>query len=228
MKTLSRVVSVLFCAYNIFSLTSLFSGLKEIGFTAGSNSSVESSVFSSSTTTSSVVGTPQQQAYLVDNNGYIDFPVLGKILVKGKSREEVISILKSKLAPDYVKDPTINIRIINFRITIYGDVLRPGTFTVDNERLSILDALGLAGDLNISARRDNIMILREEEGQKIEYRINLLSKKTLTSPAFYLKQNDIIYVEHNSARIQDAAYTRSTGLFISLASVLISLLTILR
>ncbi|WP_159950374.1 polysaccharide biosynthesis/export family protein [Polaribacter septentrionalilitoris] len=180
-----------------------------------------------STTTNSVVGTPQQQPYLIDNNGYIDFPVLGKILAGGKTREELISIIKSKIAPDYLKDPTINIRIVNFKITVSGDVMRPGTFTVNNERITILEALGLAGDLNISARRDNVLVIREEKGMKNEYVVNLLSKKTLTSPVFYLKQNDLIYVQHNKAKIQDAAYTRSTGLFISLASVLISLLTII-
>lgn len=180
-----------------------------------------------STTTNSVVGTPQQQPYLIDNNGYIDFPVLGKILAGGKTREELISSIKSKIAPDYLKDPTINIRIVNFKITVSGDVMRPGTFTVNNERITILEALGLAGDLNISARRDNVLVIREEKGMKNEYVVNLLSKKTLTSPVFYLKQNDLIYVQHNNAKIQDAVYTRSTGLFISLASVLISLLTII-
>jgi len=177
-------------------------------------------------TTDRVVGQPQLQAYLVDADGFIEFPVLGRLKVGGLTRVQVIKLLKEKLNPAYVKDPIINIFITNFKVTVQGDVARPGTFTVPNERLSIFDALGLAGDLNISGNRENVLVIREENGIKNEYRLNLKSKKTLTSPAYYLQQNDIIYVEPNYAKSQDATYTRSTGLFISLASVLISLLTI--
>lgn len=172
-------------------------------------------------------GQPQQQAYLVDKDGYIEFPVLGSLKVAGLTRMEVIGLLKSKLDPAYVKDPIINVFITNFKVTVQGDVRTPGTFTLSNERLSIFDALGLAGDLNISGNRENILVLREENGTKNEYRLNLMSKKTLTSPAYYLQQNDVIYVEPNYAKAQDAAYNRNTGLFISLGSVVISLLTLL-
>lgn len=178
-------------------------------------------------TSERVVGQPQLQAYLVDADGFIEFPVLGKLKVGGLTRIEVISLLKEQLDPAYVKDPIINIFITNFKITVQGDVLRPGTFTLPNERLSIFDALGLAGDLNISANRENVLVIREENGKKKEYRVNLKSRKTLVSPVYYLQQNDVVYVEPNYAKVQDAAYTRSTGLFISLGSVLISLLTIL-
>ena len=179
------------------------------------------------TTTGNVFGQPQQQAYLVDKNGFIEFPVLGSLKVGGLTRVEVIQLLKEKLDPAYVKNPIVNIFITNFKITVQGDVSRPGTFTVSNERLSIFDALGLAGDLNISGNRENVLVIREEKGTKNEYRVNLRSKKTLTSPVYYLQQNDVVYVEPNYAKTQDAAYTRSTGLFISLASVLISLLTVI-
>lgn len=175
----------------------------------------------------SALGQPQLQAYLVDKNGYIEFPVLGKLKVGGLTRVEVIELLKNKLDPTYLKDPIINILISNFKITVQGDVARPGTFSIPNERLSIFDAIGLAGDLNISGNRENVLVIREEKGTKNEYRVNLMSKKTLTSPVYYLQQNDIVYVEPNYAKAQDAAYTRSMGLFISLASVLISLLTVI-
>ena len=174
-----------------------------------------------------VIGQPQLQAYLVDKDGFIEFPVLGIIPVGGKTRMEVIEVLKSKLDPTYLKNPIINIYITNFKVTVQGDVQRPGTFTVPNERLSIFDALGLAGDLNLSGNRENVLVIREENGTKNEYRVNLKSKKTLSSPAYYLQQNDVVYVEPNYAKVQDAAYTRSTGLFISLTSVLISLLTVI-
>lgn len=179
------------------------------------------------TITGNVFGQPQQQAYLVDKNGYIEFPVLGPLKVSALTRVEVIRLIKKKLDPDYVKDPIVNIFITNFKVTVQGDVSRPGTFTVLNERLSIFDALGLAGDLNITGNRENVLVIREENGTKNEYRVNLKSKKTLTSPAYYLQQNDVVYVEPNYAKSQDAAYNRSTGLFISLASVLISLITVL-
>lgn len=178
-------------------------------------------------TVGTAFGQPQQQSYLVDKYGFIEFPVLGPLKVGGLTRVEVINLLKDKLDPSYVKDPIINIFISNFKVTVQGDVQRPGTFTIPNERLSIFDALGLAGDLNISGNRKNVLVIREENGTKNEYRLNLISKKTLTSPAYYLQQNDVVYVEPNYAKVQDAAYTRSTGLFISLASVLISLLTVI-
>lgn len=172
------------------------------------------------------VGQPSQLSYLIDSKGEIDFPILGKLKLGGLSREETIRLLKSKLSPDYVKDPTINIRISNFKILVYGDVRSPGVFTVPNERVSILDALSLAGDLNISGRRDNVMVIREENNKKVQYTVNLLSKKTLFSPVFYLKQNDVVYVEHNNAKIQAASSNPNTTLYFSLGSVLIALASI--
>ena len=177
--------------------------------------------------TNSVVGQAQQLTYLIDSNGEIDFPIFGKLKIGGLTREETISMLKSKLSPDYVKNPTVNIRISNFKITVQGDVNRPGTFNIANERVTILDAIGLAGDLNISGKRDNVLVIREEEDVKREYRVNLLSKKTYTSPVFYLQQNDIVYVEHNYARIQSASSNTNTSLFISVAGTLIAIVSLL-
>ena len=165
--------------------------------------------------------------YLINSNGEIDFPILGKLKIGGLSREEAIGLFKNKLDPDYVKNPTINIRISNFKITIQGDVRAPGTFNIPNERVTILDAIGLAGDINISGKRDNVLVIREEGTFKKEYRVNLLSKKTYTSPVFYLQQNDIVYVEHNYAQIQSASSNTNTGLFISIAGTLIAIATLL-
>jgi polysaccharide export outer membrane protein len=182
-------------------------------------------VFTAATNT--LAGQAQQLSYLIDSNGEIDFPVFGKLKIGGLTREETIRMLKSRLNPDYVKDPTINIRISNFKITVQGDVGRPGTFNIPNERVTILDAIGLAGDLNISGKRDNVLVIREEGDFKKEYRVNLLSKKTYTSPVFYLQQNDIVYVEHNYAKIQSASANTNTGLFISIAGTLIAIVTLL-
>ncbi|MGB0880959.1 MAG: polysaccharide biosynthesis/export family protein [Polaribacter sp.] len=178
------------------------------------------------TSTSSAVGTPRQQAYLIDSKGEIDFPIIGKIRLGGLTREQAILLLKNKLSPDYVKNLTVNIRIANFKITVVGDVKNPGTFTIPNERITVLDAIGLAGDLNISAKRDNVLIIREEGNKKVHYRFNLLSNKTLTSPIFYLQQNDFIYVEHNKARIQSASSNTNTGLYFSLVGLLITVITL--
>ncbi|RLJ97708.1 polysaccharide biosynthesis/export family protein [Tenacibaculum discolor] len=179
-----------------------------------------------STTTDRAVGSPQQLSYLIDNDGYIDFPVLGKIKLAGLSRSEAIGLLKSKLSPDYLKNPTINIKIINFSITVLGDVKMPGRFTIPNERISILEAVGLAGDLNMSGIR-TVKVKREENNQIKSYTLDLRSNNLFNSPAYYLQQNDVVYVEPNKATSQDAAYNKNTGLFISLGSVIISLISIL-
>lgn len=178
------------------------------------------------TTTNNVVGTPQQQSYLIDSDGYIEFPLLGKIKIGGLTRTEALSFLKSKLSPDYVKNPTINIKISNFSVTVLGDVKRPGRFTIPNERISVIEAIGLAGDLNISGMR-NIEVKREENKKITTYLLDLRSNKIFTSPAYYLQQNDVVYVQPNKATSQSAAYNQNTGLFISVGSVIISLISIL-
>ena len=180
-----------------------------------------------STTTASVMGQPQQLPYLVDSKGEIDFPILGPIKVAGKSREEVIQLLKEKLSPGYIKNPTINIRITNFKVNVLGDVAKPGAYTIPNERVTILDAISLAGDLNISGKRDNVLVTREEGNVKKEYRVDLRSKNLYTSPVFYLQQNDNIYVEHNYARIQSASSNSNTSLFISITGLFITIVSLI-
>lgn len=180
-----------------------------------------------SATNGGAIGQPTQQTYLIDSKGNIDFPVLGELKIGGLSREETIALFKEKLDPEYVKKPTINIRITNFKITISGDVTKPGTYTIPNERLTIIEALGLAGDTNISAQRNNVKIIREEGNKKVTYLVDLRSNKTFTSPVYYLQQNDLIYVEPNNAKSQSAASNQNVGLFISIGSILISLIAVL-
>lgn len=180
-----------------------------------------------SSVSGSAFGQPLQQNYLIDSEGYIDFPILGKLKLGGQDREKVINMFKNKLDPDYVKNPTINIFISNFKITVSGDVTRPGTYTIPNERVTIIEALGLAGDLNISAQRDNIKVIREEKGKKNIYVVDLKSNKLFTSPVYYLQQNDLVYVEPNYAKSQSAAFNQNTGLFVSIGSILISLFAVL-
>lgn len=179
------------------------------------------------TSTNSAIGVAQQQTYLVDTNGEIEFPVLGKLKIGGLSRNETIELLKSKLSPDYIKEPNINIKIANYKISIIGDVSKPGSYNIPNERITILDALALAGDVRISGKRNNIMIIREENNKKIQYYVDLRSNDILTSPIYYLQQNDVVYVEPNYAKIQSASSNSSTSLFISLTGLIITIVSIL-
>lgn len=180
-----------------------------------------------STTSDGVAGAPRQQTYLIDKDGFIDFPVIGKIKIGGLTRNQAIEFLKNKLDPDYIKHPTINIRISNYSITVLGDVSKPGTYTIPNERITILEAIGLAGDLNITGKRNTVKVIRENNGKKLNYTVDLRTNKLFTSPVYYLQQNDILYVEQNRASSQDAAYNRNTGLVVSVASIVISLINIL-
>ena len=180
-----------------------------------------------STSSNSAIGVAQQQTYLVDTKSEIEFPVLGKIKIGGLTRDEAINLLKEKLSPDYIKEPNINISIANYKISILGDVQRPGSYNIPNERITILDALALAGDVNISAQRNNILIIREEGAKKVQYRVDLRSNKLLTSPVYYLQQNDVVYVEPNYARIQSASANSSTSLFISITGLVITIVSLL-
>ena len=180
-----------------------------------------------STSSNSAIGVAQQQTYLVDTKSEIEFPVLGKIKIGGLTRDEAINLLKGKLSPDYIKEPNINISIANYKISILGDVQRPGSYNIPNERITILDALALAGDVNISAQRNNILIIREEGAKKVQYRVDLRSNKLLTSAVYYLQQNDVVYVEPNYARIQSASANSSTSLFISITGLVITIVSLL-
>lgn len=180
-----------------------------------------------STSSNSAIGVAQQQNYLVDSNGEIDFPVIGKLKIGGLSREEFIAMLKQKLDPDYIKNPNINVRLANYKISVLGDVRVPGSYTIPNERITILEALALAGDLNISAERRDILVQREEDGKKVEYNVDLLSKNIFTSPIYYLQQNDVVYVKPNYARIQSASSNSNTSLFISVSGLIITIVSLL-
>ncbi|MCE3296637.1 MAG: sugar transporter [Crocinitomicaceae bacterium] len=162
-----------------------------------------------------------QIGYLVDNSGNIDFPVLGRIRIAGLNREQAVSLIKNKLS-EYVSQPTVNIQILNFNVTVLGDVQRPGTFRIDDERVSLLEALGYAEDLNITGVRRDVLIIREENGKKIEIRIDLTKKSFLNSPYYYLKQNDIVYVQPNKMKANSGIYGTSASTWISLVSLILT------
>lgn len=167
----------------------------------------------------------QVQGYLVNKEGYIDFPILGKVKVGGLTKEDVKTKLLKKLE-HYLKDPTVNIRYLNYQVTVIGEVNQPTVLTIQSEQINILEALGMAGDMTPYGKRENVMIIREEGGQRIMARINLNHKEVLNSPYFYLQQNDVIYVEPTKARAAQASLTRSNiSIALSIASILAIILT---
>lgn len=165
------------------------------------------------------------EGYLVDKNGYIEFPVLGRIKLSGLTKQEASDKIVSELG-DYLKEPTATIRYLNFRVSVIGEVNRPSTFTIPTEKITILEALGMAGDMTAFGKRENVLVIREEGGVRTMARVNLNSKQILNSPYFYLQQSDVVYVEPDKKKeIQASTNTRAISLAlaaISLASLFIS------
>lgn len=174
---------------------------------------------------SSNAGTqPKLMNYIIRQDSTIEFPVLGKIEIAGKTILETIEYFKEQLKP-YINEPVVVIEWLNFKYTVLGEVRVPGLYRSTSERVSILDALGTAGDLTIYGRRDNIMLVRETNGKQKYYKIDLTSKNLFESEVFYLKQNDVIIVSPNKAQIQSSAFNRNTPIFVSIASLLVSTIT---
>ncbi|ANH80622.1 hypothetical protein A8C56_06175 [Niabella ginsenosidivorans] len=161
------------------------------------------------------------QGFLVDKSGNIELPVLGTIHAEGLTTIELKNTIKEK-ARQYFKDPTVNVRLLNFRVTVLGEVARPGTYNFSNERVSVLDALGMAGDLTVYGKRDNVMVVREVDNTKKAMRLNLNDAGIMSSPYFYLQQNDVVYIEpvKNRAVQSDASASRTISIVTGAASVL--------
>ncbi len=167
-------------------------------------------------------GMQSQQPYTVDVDGTITFPILGKLNIKGFTRVETINLLTNRLK-EYVQDPIVNVKFLNFNVTVLGEVARPGQYPISNERTTILDALGLAGDMTPYGKRENVLITRELNG-KIEFaRLNLNEATIFNSPYYYVQQNDVIYVEPNTVR---SISSQNIPLFLSSISTLATLVTL--
>ncbi|SIQ77308.1 polysaccharide biosynthesis/export family protein [Maribacter ulvicola] len=164
---------------------------------------------------------PRELDYIVDKNGEIDFPVLGAIKIVGLTPEETKELLKEKLQP-YLKNPIINLRLRNFTVTVLGEVNQPGTYQVNGEQITVLEAIGLANDLGIKGRRDNVLVIRDFNGTKVYTRIDLTSKEALNSPEYYLTQNDVVYVEPNKSAVTQSTLDGRAGLTVSIASLIIT------
>jgi polysaccharide export outer membrane protein len=165
-----------------------------------------------------------RQDYLVDAEGTIDYPVVGKIKLAGLTKSQAADKLKGQVQT-YVKDPIIDIRLLNFKITVIGEVNKPSTFTVPAEQINVLEALGLAGDLTAYGKRENVLLIREKDGVRSTTRLNLNQKEVLMSPYFYLQQNDVLYVEPDKQReIQASTNTRTLTIVTVATSVLVAVI----
>lgn len=176
----------------------------------------------------SLAQSQEMSIYTVDGDGMIDFPVLGKLKVAGLNRRQISDMIKEELISRHlVKDPTVTVEFDNLYVSVLGEVNRPGRYNLNRDRVTLLDALGMAGDLTILGRRDNIVVIRNINGTTTTYRVDLTKASELyASPAYNIQQNDVIYVEPNDNRVRQSTVNgnnlRSTSFWISLASLLTS------
>jgi polysaccharide export outer membrane protein len=159
--------------------------------------------------------------YLVDKEGYIDFPVIGRVHLEGLSIHEANSKLQELIKPA-VPDVLVNVQIVNFKVGIYGEVARSNIYTIRNNRISVLDLIVLAGDLTINANRKNLLLIRDNNGEKVYARLNMTDPNIFASPYFYLKQNDIIYVEPNDAKKRNANYSSAQQYTLTIISTIMT------
>lgn len=171
---------------------------------------------------------PILQQYLVSNDGTIDFPVLGTLQIGGLTKGEAESLIREKLG-EYLKEtPIVTVRMSNYKISVLGEVTRPGVFTIGNEKVNIFEALAMAGDLTIWGMRNNVKLIRENaDGQRVIINLNLNRADIVTSPYYYLQQNDILYVTPNKTKSKNSDIGQSTNLWFSGTSILVSLINIL-
>jgi polysaccharide biosynthesis/export protein len=167
-------------------------------------------------------GPMQQQLYLVNSLGVIQFPVLGEIKIGGLTKNDVNKVINDKLKK-YLKDAIVNIRIMNFKVSILGEVNRPGSFNIASERITLPEALSLAGDLTIFGKRNNVILVRELDGKRSYNRVDLTKADFINSSFYYLSQNDLIYVEPNNAKSNTSSvFNQNIPILISLASLISS------
>lgn len=171
---------------------------------------------------------PILQTYLVDNNGNIMFPILGELHLGGLTKSEAEAYIINRLKPSFKEAPIVNVRLVNYKISVLGEVQNPNTFTVANEKINIFEALALAGDMTIYGKREKVKLLREDsEGRKNIVELDLNRSDVVNSPYFYLQQNDVVYVEPNKAKARNADIGQATSLMLSGTSILISVASLI-
>jgi polysaccharide export outer membrane protein len=173
------------------------------------------------------IGAAAKSGYLIDSDGTINLPVIGVFPMAGLSRKQATLNLQERLE-EYTESPIVQIQILNYKITVLGDVRTPGTYKIPNERITIIEAIGLAGDLKPTSERKNVLVIREVDGKKMEYRVDLTSKGIFSSPVYYLRQNDVVYVQPNVTALSESSFVRATGsIILSLTSLIITTITLI-
>ncbi|HEY1025496.1 MAG TPA: polysaccharide biosynthesis/export family protein [Sphingobacteriaceae bacterium] len=163
--------------------------------------------------------------YLVDPDGKIYLPLLGEVKAAGSTTAQLREDIRKKLL-NYLRDPVVNIRMLNFKVSVMGDVLNPGVYKIHNEKVTITEVLSMAGDLNITAKRTNVLLIREQNGSREYIPIDLTSKEIFQSPYYYLRSNDVIYVQPDKTKYDSVDRTyRSAGLILSALSIVAIVLT---
>lgn len=166
------------------------------------------------------------KTYLVDAAGYIDFPVIGKVKLAGLTRTQAKNELEVKIK-EYIKEPSVNLRILNYKISVLGEVNKPNTYKIASERVTLLEAISLAGDMTIYGKRNNVLVIREVDGKKTFNRVDLTNKDFISSPFYYLNQNDVVMVEPNKTRINSSVIGPNVTVTISAISLLTTIAIIL-
>ena len=175
-------------------------------------------------------GSGSLQGYLVDNEGYINFPVIGKMQVAGLTKNECQDLVASKIAPYLSKteNPIVTVRMSSYHVTVMGEVGNPGVIQVEAEKMSILEALAQAGDLTIYGKRNNVILIREDaNGEKSAHRLNLNDAHIINSPYYYLQQNDVVYVEPNKVKAKNSGSGQSTSIWLSVVGIITSLASLI-
>ena len=171
---------------------------------------------------------PVLQQYLVDNEGKISFPVLEALTVGGLTKKQAEQLIVDKLKPYMKENPIVTVRMVNYKISVIGEVARPGTFTISNEKVNLLEALAMAGDMTVYGLRDNVKLIREDaNGKQQIVTLDLNNAETILSPYYWLQQNDIVYITPNKAKARNSDVGNSTSLWFSATSILVSVVSLL-
>ncbi len=191
--------------------------------------------FNSSTALNSLSGTPSSssstqslQTRTVDEEGYLVMPVIGKVKCEGLTRNELARSIADKIRQGgYINDPSVNVQFSDMKFSVIGEVARPGSFDIDRDRISIFDALAMAGDMTVYGVRNEVIVARETDGIRTFEVLDLTSKDLFNSPAFYLQQNDVVYVKPNKYKAQSAEISQNRSFYLSLVSTAISVATLI-
>ena len=181
-----------------------------------------------SASSKSLSSQPMLQTYLVDNDGCIDFPTLGRLKIDGLTKRELEIMIRERIKSNFTNDPIVTVRMTNYKVSVLGEVASPGVHTISNEKVNILEALALSGDLTVYGKRDNVKLIRENtDGTKKIVSLNLNDANIIHSPYYYLQQNDILYVEPNKAKARNSDVSNMTSMWFSATSLLMAVVTFL-